>query len=317
MLLSNVRYVLQMLGLQVNSFVEFTDMDEANNHRDIASRMDIEDIMDVLTPHPVVPLASRDEAMHEVETESDDDQDPGSPREQHFQQEDTGGPSRDPSYPFAFLLGADHAETQGARANVTPIRVAQTPAASPFGTPTSRVGFPSTAGPSRVAGAMAEKEMDVEPDAGCTASSGGASQQAELPPMEGRDVLELILRPNLDLYRESRRQRNKTPYNEYPEGAVLELSDEDEEEVKMHEAISTLPSQPGKVKKEPMSVSELDEKMEKRMKEELDQRLREANEEHARKMAAIQAEMEQARLESARRHADLMAQNQQFMAQSQ
>jgi hypothetical protein len=41
------------------------------------------------------------------------------------------------------------------------------------------------------------------------------------------------------------------------------------------------------------------------MKEELDTRLREANEEHARKMAAIQAEMEQARLESARRHADL------------
>ena len=97
----------------------------------------------------------------------------------------------------------------------------------------------------------------------------------------------------------------------------MELSDEDEEEVRLHEAISALPSGPGKVKKEPISVSELDEKLEKRMKEELDQRLREANELHAKKMAAIQAEMEQARLESARRHADLMAQNQQFLAQSQ
>jgi hypothetical protein len=92
----------------------------------------------------------------------------------------------------------------------------------------------------------------------------------------------------------------------------LELSDENEDEVRMYDAISALPSEPGKVKKEPMSVSELDEKMEKKMKEELDQRLREANEEHARKMAAIQAEMEQARLESARSHTDLMAPNQQF-----
>lgn len=64
---------MQMLGLQVNTFVELTDMDEASNHRNIASRMDIEDIMDVLTPHPVVPLASREEAMHEMETESDGD----------------------------------------------------------------------------------------------------------------------------------------------------------------------------------------------------------------------------------------------------
>jgi cell division septum initiation protein DivIVA len=135
--------------------------------------------------------------------------------------------------------------------------------------------------------------------------------------MEGRDVLELILRLDINSYRASRRQRNKTPYNEYPEGAVLELSDEDEDEVRLYDAISALPSEPGKVKKEPMSVSELDEKMEKRMKEELDTRLWEANEEHARKMAAIQAEMEQARLESARRHADLMSQNQQFLAQSQ
>ena len=85
----------------------------------------------------------------------------------------------------------------------------------------------------------------------------------------------------------------------------------------MYNGIAALPTEPGKVKKEPMSVSELDEKLEKRMKEELDQRLQEANEFHAKKMVVIQAEMKQARLESARRHADLMAQNQQFLAQSQ
>ena len=85
----------------------------------------------------------------------------------------------------------------------------------------------------------------------------------------------------------------------------------------MYNVISTLPTKHGKVKKKPMFVAELDEKMEKRMKEELDQRLQEANELHAKKMAAIQAEMEQARLQFAHRHADLMAQNQQFLAQSQ
>ena len=306
-----------MLGLQVNSFVEVRDMDDANAHRVLASKMDIEDIIDVLTPHPVVPLASREEATPATEWDSDGDQDPVSPREQPATQGHVHGLVRDPIHPHQFLLGEDHMDTEEPHADVTPIRVHHTPILSPFGTPTSRVGFPSTAGPSRAAGLMAEKDVDLATEAGCTASSGGGSEHAELPPMEGRDVLELILRPDIASYRESRRQRNKTPYNEYPEGAVLELSDEDEDEVRMYNAISALPSEPGKVKKEPMSVAELDEKLEKRMKEELDQRLREANEEHAKKMAAIQAEMEEARLESARRHADLMAQNQQFLAQSQ
>ena len=123
--------------------------------------------------------------------------------------------------------------------------------------------------------------------------------------------------PDISLYHESPRKRNKTPYNKYPEGAVLDLSDEDQDEVRMYKVISTLPTEHGKVKKEPMSMSKLDEKMEKRMKEELDQRLYEANELHTKKMHAIQAEIVQARLESARRHADLIAQNQQLLAQSQ
>ena len=95
-------------------------------------------------------------------------------------------------------------DAQETHVNVTPIRVPQTPILSPFGTLTSQVGFPSTVGPSRAAGIIAEKDVDLATDARCTASSGGGSQHSELPPMEGKDVLELILRPDISLYRESR-----------------------------------------------------------------------------------------------------------------
>ena len=312
---------MQMLGLQVNSFVGAGDMDECKDHRKLAEKMDLNDFLDIITPHPVVPLATREEPSHAGGWGSDGDDDAMSPRGQPSRQEDLPGLARHPVDRVAYLLGEDDMDAEEAQPNVTPIRVPHTtPSQSPFGTPTSRVGLPSTAGPSRAARLMAERDADLAAETGCTGSSGGgepSEQAAPLPPMEGRDMLELISRPDIDSYRASRRQRNKTPYNEYPEGAVLELSDEDEDEVRLYASMSALPSEPGKVKKEPMSVSELDEKMEKRMKEELDTRLREANEEHARKMAAIQAEMEQARLESARRHADLMAQNQQFLAQSQ
>ena len=79
-------------------------------------------------------------------------------------------------------------------------------------------------------------------------------------------MLELILRPDISLYHESLWKRNKTPYNKYPEGVVLDLSDKNGDEVEMYTAISTLPTEPGMVKNEPMSVSKLDEKMEKRIK---------------------------------------------------
>jgi len=310
-----------MLGLQVNSFVGAGDMDECKDHRKLAEKMDLNDFLDIITPHPVVPLATREEPSHAGGWGSDGDDDAMSPRGQPSRQEDLPDLARHPMDCVAYLLGEDDMDAKEAQPNVTPIRVPHTtPSQSPFGTPTSRVGLPSTAGPSRAARLMAERDADLAAETGCTASSGGgepSEHAAPLPPMDPRDMLELISRPDIDSYRASRRQRNKTPYNEYPEGAVLEISDEDEDEVRLYASMSALPSEPGKVKKEPMSVSELDEKMEKRMKEELDTRLREANEEHARKMAAIQAEMEQARLESARRHADLMAQNQQFLAQSQ
>ena len=57
--------------------------------------------------------------------------------------------------------------------NVTPIRVPHTPIFSPFESPTSRVGFPSTAGPSHDVGIIVEKDVDLATEVGCTASSGG------------------------------------------------------------------------------------------------------------------------------------------------
>ena len=39
--LSNLYVMLQMLGLQVNSFVDVCDYDEAKSHMVIASKMDI------------------------------------------------------------------------------------------------------------------------------------------------------------------------------------------------------------------------------------------------------------------------------------
>jgi hypothetical protein len=60
----------------------------------------------------------------------------------------------------------------------------------------------------------------------------------------------------------------------------------------MYNAIFTLTTKLGKVKKYPMSMSKLDEKMEKKIKVELDQWLHEANVLHAKNMVVIQAEME-------------------------
>lgn len=230
-----------MFGVQVNSFVDVCNYDDAKVHRVIASKMDIKDIMDVLPPQPVVPHASRNEAMHEMETNTDEDQDANSPKEQPTTHEDLHSLVRDPTTNL-FLLGIDQMDTQETHVTVTPLKVPHAPVISCFGTPTSCVGFPSTASPSHVAGIIAKKDVELVTEAGCTTSSKGGSQQAKLPPMEGRDVLELILRPDISLYRENRRMRNKTPYNEYPKSAVLNLSNEDEDDIKMYNAISALPT---------------------------------------------------------------------------
>jgi hypothetical protein len=87
---------MQMLGLQVNSFVGSGDIDECKDHRKLAKKMDLNDFMGILTPHHVVPLASRDEPSHATEWGSDGDEDPVSPREQPARQEDLPGLVRHP-----------------------------------------------------------------------------------------------------------------------------------------------------------------------------------------------------------------------------
>src|ERR1700680_4470923 len=99
--------MVQMLGLHVNSIVEDSDYDDAHTQKIIASKMDIQDIIDVLTPHVVVPLASREEAMPGMETDPEEDKDPSSPRAQPSTHEPLHGLVRDPINPSVILLGTD------------------------------------------------------------------------------------------------------------------------------------------------------------------------------------------------------------------
>ena len=156
--------MFQILGLQVNSFVHDCDYDDAKAHKIIASKIDILDIMNVIFPQHVVPLTSQNEAIPEMDSDADEDEDPNFPNELPTTNEDNF--VRDPTTTI-FLLGTDHMDTQDTHAIDPPMRVIDAPLLSPFGTPTSRVGFPSTAGPSRAAGGMGEKirSLQQKPDA--------------------------------------------------------------------------------------------------------------------------------------------------------
>jgi hypothetical protein len=113
-------------------------------------------------------------------------------------------------------------------------------------------------------------------------------------------------RPSLEVYRENRRSRNKVPYVEFGINDVVVISDEDEDEIKMYDMVRGVPEGPLSVKKETMTVAELDEKLAKRMNDEISQRISQNNQEHAMKMEAIQFELERQRRESQEMHAQLM-----------
>lgn len=149
-----------MLGLQVNTYVGTGDYDDAANHRVLASKLDIMDIVDLLSPQPVRPIAVREEGMPDLDV-SDDEAGPSSRREEaDSEEEDAPNPSTG-----LFLLGAEEEEDERQRhVNVTPLAVPDA-RPSPFGTPTSRVGFPSTARPSRMADPEPEPAAEVEPAA--------------------------------------------------------------------------------------------------------------------------------------------------------
>ena len=66
-------------------------------------------------------------------------------------------------------------------------------------------------------------EVESATKGGCTTSSEGGSLELPLPPMEGMDMLELLLRPKVAQCRENRQNKNMKPYNKCSKGAVLEL----------------------------------------------------------------------------------------------
>ncbi len=298
-----------MLGLQVNTYVLAGDYGEAVSHRRIASKMDIADIADILSPQRVAPIASREAGMSE--DDSDDEAGPSSHCEPSGARDEV---APDPTSGL-FLLGEQEEEVEEEEEEEEDIPV-PVPRPSPFGTPTSRVGLPSTSRPPRASAPEPVPSAQVEPaqEGGCTASSGGEECELPLPPLRGDELMQVLERPRVDQYRADRRMRNKRPYNEYPSGEVLELSDEDEDEARLHKSGAGLPSSSGeKSKQDPITVETIDAQIARRMEEQLERRLREANEMNAARIASLQETMERERMEAQQRHADLMAQNQQFM----
>ena len=292
----------QMLGLVVNSFVETSDYDEANVHRSQASKMDILDILPSLAVRSVTPLASRTETAA-MDTDSDTEAGPSNtPRAQT----PPDNVVRDPLTGL-YILGVSQHHDEDAHVTID----------TPFGTPTSRVGLPSTLLPS-MRGQLRDRD-GAGPSRGDDFSA--SSGEEETPPARTQlpaiDVLDMRSRPSLDLYRENRRRRNKVPYVEFGINDVVVISDEDEEEIKMYDMVRGVPEGPATVKKEAMTVAELDEKMAKRMNDEIAQRISENNQEHALKMAAIQLELERQRKESQEMHAQLMGYFAQLTARPQ
>ena len=285
------------------------DYSEAVNHRTIASKMDIMGIIDIVTPQTVLPIAVQYANMPDLDQSSDEEVGPSSPRQTPAAQ-DEPAPARDLSAGL-YILGTDEAEAH--IVNNAPFAVPE-PRPSPFGTPTSRVGFPSTSRPPRPTELERQREAEVQPAQEGAASSGGEECELPLPPLRGEDMLQALQRPRVEQYRADRRTRNKRPYVEYPRGEVLELSDEDEDEAMLHKPGAGLPSSSGeKSKQDPITVEAIDAQIARRMEEELERRLREANEMNATRISSLQETMERERREAAQRHADLMAQNQQFM----
>ena len=273
-----------MLGLIVTSFVETEDYNEADAHRARAEKMDLMDIIPALGVQSVAPLASRsDTAPMDLDTDIE-----VGPTNTPRAQTPPDNVVRDPLTGL-YILGVGQSLD------------------TPLGTPTSRVGMPSTQphwapGPSHGGdGAGPSRAED------CSASSGEEeTPPARIPQLPAIDVLDMRARPTLDMYRENRRRRNKVPYVEFGINDVVVISDEDEEEIKMYDMVRGVPEGPVAVKKEAMTVAELDEKMARRMDDEIAQRISQNNQEHALKMAAIQLELERQRRESQEMHAQLM-----------
>ena len=165
-----------MIGLQVDTYVAARDHDDARHHRVLASKMDIQDIVDTLSPVTVAPIAVREEGMPDLKQDSDGEAGPSSPMEAPAAKEEA---APDPSAPL-YILGADEKEAH----IVNNASFAEPhPQPSPYGTPTSRVELPSTARSLIEAEPQPERAAPVEhvAEGGCTASFGGEELLAQSP----------------------------------------------------------------------------------------------------------------------------------------
>ena len=169
--------MFQILGLQVNSFVDDCDYDDAKAHMVIASKIDILDIINVISPQHVVPLASQNEAIPEIDSDADEDEDPNFPNEMPTTNEDNF--VRDPTTTI-FLLGTDHMDTQDTHAIDPPMRVIDAPSLSFWDSHIS-CWIPFHCGSVSCCWGYGRKDKELATEVGCTASSGGGSQYTDLP----------------------------------------------------------------------------------------------------------------------------------------
>lgn len=102
-----------------------------------------------------------------------------------------------------------------------------------------------------------------------SASSAEEETRPTIRPFPTIDQLDMRSRLRLELYRQNQRNRNKLLYVEFGITDVVNISDEDKEEVKMYEMMRGVPEGLVEVKKEAMTVAELDEKLKKRMNDEI------------------------------------------------
>ena len=241
-----------MLGLVVNSYIDANDEEEFKQHREKASLMDLADIS---VPRADVNMPV-DEGVNVLDSD-DDEPMPSANLDAIVQSFDVTplrilAPTPIPPEPQG-TPGGYTGSSAGTTQDVLPAR---TSGADPFGTP-----------------------------GGCSTSV--SPRPVVIPKAETLDILDQRSRPSLDLFRNTRRKMKKTPYVELPQGAIIEVSDEDEGDMDIMVELGVEFDKDKRVKGEPMSVAEHNAEFEKKVKEDLAA----AQAENARKMAVIQEEL--------------------------
>ena len=248
-MLTCLQSLLQMLGLVVNSYVDAQDEEEYLVHRTKASTMDLDDMC---VPREDFSLPV-DEGPLGMDTD-DDEPAPSVNVDAILERFDIAplrmlAPTGHPSDPQG-TPGGYTGSSAGATQDVLPAIVS---GAEPFGTP-----------------------------GGCSTSV--SPRPVVVPSPQPLELLDQRARPSLDHFRNTRRRMKKTPYVELPEGAIIEVSDEDEGDMDIMAELGVDYDKNKRVKEEALTVAELNAKLEQKMKEEMAA----AAEESARNMARMQ-----------------------------